>query len=548
MDGNHRLLEHERLQMERIRELDMEELEIEEVDVDFDSSSDDDDDGIPSERGDGGAGQYGGFTFDTCLASLHTYLGEVDATQGRMIFLDGGAIFTLPMFYLEGVVLFPEATLPLRVVQRRFKAAVERALNQTDAPYTIGVVRVYRSSDGLRLCCPTIGTTAEIRQYRRLDDGSLNVVARGQQRFRIRRRWIDVEGTPCAEVQIIQEDVPLRIPKDAFGQLAAVYNWSKCTPSHAESSSVSLSKRQGFEDAESDWECMSATSTFSDSSTMDTRTPTDSPCRYERFDALSSSDEDSMPGHASRLRESYLNKLGGSGQSHDRLSENDSMKSDLAGALPSGRVPIKSAGSFVPTRLKWSHKAPMAFWPHWVYQMYDSYALAQKAADLWKQIIRMPSMDNLVTKPDLLSFHMASKLPMSEATRQELLEIDGVSYRLRREIQLLKSFDLIRCKTCQSVIARRSDMLVMSSDGPLNAYVNPHGFVHEVITVYNANGLALQGRPDKAHSWFPGYAWTITYCASCESNIGWLFTARKKNLLPRSFWGIRSSQVKDSEC
>lgn len=75
------------------------------------------------------------------------------------------------------------------------------------------------------------------------------------------------------------------------------------------------------------------------------------------------------------------------------------------------------------------------------------------AADLWKQIIRMPSMDNLVTKPDLLSFHMASKLPMSEATRQELLEIDGVSYRLRREIQLLKSFDLIRCKTCQVIIS-----------------------------------------------------------------------------------------------
>lgn len=30
------------------------------------------------------------------------YATEVDATQGRMIFLDGGAIFTLPMFYLEG--------------------------------------------------------------------------------------------------------------------------------------------------------------------------------------------------------------------------------------------------------------------------------------------------------------------------------------------------------------------------------------------------------------------------------------------------------------
>ncbi|KAJ0986400.1 hypothetical protein J5N97_004756 [Dioscorea zingiberensis] len=538
MDGD-RLSEHERLQMERIRELDMEELEIEEVD-DYSSSSDDDeDDGLPSEHGDGGAGLYGGFTFDTCLTSLHTYLGEVDATQGRLIFLDGGAILTLPMFYLEGVVLFPEATLPLRVVQQRFKAAVERALNQADAPYTIGVVRVYRSPNGQRLCCPTIGTTAEIRQYRRLDDGSLNVVARGQQRFRIRRRWIDAEGAPCAEVQIIQEGAPLRIPKDAFGQLAAVNNLSKCAPSHPESSRVPLSKHLGYEDAESDWECMSATSTFSDHSMMDMRTPTDSPREGERFDALSSSDDDLISGHAPRLQKCYLNKSGGSDQSHGKLSEDESMRSDLAGASSSGRGPIKSAGQ---------RRAPMAFWPYWVYQMYDSYSLARKAADLWRQVIKMPSMDNLVTKPDLLSFHIASKLPMSEATRQELLEIDGVSYRLQREIQLLKSFDLIRCKTCKSVIARRRDMLVMSSDGPLNAFVNPHGYVHEVITVYNANGLALLGRPDKKHCWFPGYAWTITYCATCESNIGWLFTARKKNLLPRSFWGIRSSQVKDGEC
>lgn len=35
---------------------------------------------------------------------------------------------------------------------------------------------------------------SQIRQYRRLEDGSLNVVTRGQQRFRLRRRWIDVEG------------------------------------------------------------------------------------------------------------------------------------------------------------------------------------------------------------------------------------------------------------------------------------------------------------------------------------------------------------------
>lgn len=57
----------------------------------------------------------------------------------------------------------------------------------------------------------------------------------------------------------------------------------------------------------------------------------------------------------------------------------------------------------------------------------------------------------------------------------------------------------------QTVIARRSDMLVMSSEGPLGAYVNPHGFVYEIMTLQKANGLALIGRAVKEYSWFPGY-------------------------------------------
>lgn len=61
----------------------------------------------------------------------------------------------------------------------------------------------------------------------------------------------------------------------------------------------------------------------------------------------------------------------------------------------------------------------------------------------------MPNMDILVKKPDLLSFHIGSKIPLSDTIRQELLEIDGISYRLRREIELLESFDRVRCKICQ---------------------------------------------------------------------------------------------------
>lgn len=76
-------------------------------------------------------------------------------------------------------------------------------------------------------------------------------------------------------------------------------------------------------------------------------------------------------------------------------------------------------------------------------------SLIKNIAGMWKKIVKEPSMDSLVKKPDLLSYHIASKIPVSESTRQELLEIDGVSYRLRRGIELLGSFDSVRCKTCQ---------------------------------------------------------------------------------------------------
>lgn len=36
------------------------------------------------------------------------------------------------------------------------------------------------------------------------------------------------------------------------------------------------------------------------------------------------------------------------------------------------------------------------------------------------------------------------------------------------------------------------------------AYVNPHGYVHETLTVYKASNLNLMGRPSTQHSWFPG--------------------------------------------
>ncbi|KAL9376411.1 hypothetical protein Peur_030531 [Populus x canadensis] len=542
MEGDDRILEAERHQIEQIRQLDFEELQVEEVD-------DDDDDSSLDDRDASGAGSSDDFTFNTCLASLHTYLGEVEDTHHRLAFLDGGAILNLPLFYLEGVVLFPEATLPLRVIQPNFISAVERALVQVDAPYTVGVVRAYRDSDNRRLRFATVGTTAEIRQYRRLEDGSLNVVTRGQQRFRLKRRWIDVEGVPCGEVQIIQEDMPLRTPKDAFGKLAPLSNlrghkFSSVLPSTF--SSV------GYGHSDNDSEANSEESFETELSLAERRihqSALNSCYGYDMMDESMSSDDDKFMSRPEEMR---------SRRSH--LSETErSLYSDTGKNLGNTTLEIGNSSSLAKkgegskrcwknTDLNQFRRVPRTFWPYWVYSMYDSYCLAEKAADMWKQIVGAPSMDGLVRKPDLLSFYIASKIPVSEETRQELLEIDGISYRLRREIDLLETFDLVRCKTCKIVIARRSDMLVMSSEGPLGAYVNPLGYVHEIMTLQKANGLALIGRATAEYSWFPGYAWTVAECASCEIQMGWLFTATKKKLKPQSFWGIRSSQVAGDTC
>ncbi|XP_068643537.1 uncharacterized protein [Aristolochia californica] len=534
---NDRIRENEQRQMDQIRELDMEELQVEEADEESEDPSD------FSEYGDGGDSSDADFTFDTSLPSLHSYLGDVEHTRGRVSFLDGGAILSLPMFYLEGVILFPEAILPIRVIQSRYKASVEKAMRQADAPYIIGVIRIYHRSGNTRRYCSEVGTTAEIQQYKQLHNGSLNVVTRGQQRFRLRRMWVDNEGTPMAEVQIIQEDKPMRTPKDAFGALASISSSRRSQVGLCGGSSDTSSAMWLKEEDLNDLDHISD-SAASDDSIYDMES------HYSYADVSEdngssgefiSSDEEHKPHSLdNRMRENSKSRFISLG---NRMRESSKPRSVPPALLPD-RQPVKAWAADEP---KWLHRAPRAFWSHWVYRMYDAYSLARRAADMWKEILGISNLDSLTSKPDILSFHIGSKIPVSESTRQELLEIDGISYRLQREIKLLEHFDTVRCKNCLTVIAKRSDTVMMSRDGPLNAYANPHGYVHEVMTLNKATGLALMGSPQREHSWFPGYAWTIAYCATCgaTTNMGWFFTATDKILRPKAFWGIRSSQVAD---
>ncbi|PNY00481.1 protein cereblon, partial [Trifolium pratense] len=322
----------------------------------------------------------GEFTYNTCIASLHTYLGDVDDTHHSSTLLDGGSVLTLPLFCLEGVVLFPGAALPLRVIESNFVAAVERSLSRVDVPYTIGVIRVYSDTATHRMKTASIGTTAQIRQYGRLEDGSLNVVTRGQQRFRLKRCWIDVEGVPYGEIQIIEEDIPSRTPRDVFGKLTPLSN----LPCNRATSSVLPSKNsvdgQGSENEESDTE-----ESFENELSSTERRIHQSLIRssYEYDESASSTDDKLTYESDQEMRSDLNDSVTSTPLLHDHEKDPENLDSIIGSCSSSGKQ------SSIREGLNWrsknkdlysSHRISRAFLPGWVYCMFDSYSLAQRAA------------------------------------------------------------------------------------------------------------------------------------------------------------------------
>jgi|SRR6218665_1837372 len=85
------------------------------------------------------------------------------------------------------------------------------------------------------------------------------------------------------------------------------------------------------------------------------------------------------------------------------------------------------------------------------------------------------------------------------------------------------------CSRCSQPIASKKDVFSMSVEGPLGAYVNPGGYVHETLTVYKAQGLNLTGPPSEESSWFPGSVFDIFSLI----HSGYFYSASSSPLLLR---------------
>ncbi|KXJ24585.1 protein cereblon [Exaiptasia diaphana] len=188
--------------------------------------------------------------------------------------------------------------------------------------------------------------------------------------------------------------------------------------------------------------------------------------------------------------------------------------------------------------------ASLSSWPAWVYKLYDPFRLMDEIKlelQRWSQTIRL---ENVPADPIDFSYWVAANLPLDDTLKIELLNIDCTTQRLRKELDIMHKCSVLCCRDCNSTIAYKTDLFCMSLDGPLAAYVNPHGWVHETLTFYKATGVRLRGRPTAENSWFPGYAWTIAECQQCVNHLGWRFTSVKKGLTPSKFWGLTRASLK----
>ena len=127
----------------------------------------------------------------------------------------------LPLFPLN-LVLFPGMDLPLHIFEERYRDMIGECL-ENDAPFGVVLIK-----DGPEVGAPAdperIGTSTRILRSEMLDQGRMNIMTRGQQRFEIEeivqrvphvvgrvRYLVDIEGEDCAELipQVNEEYVDL---------------------------------------------------------------------------------------------------------------------------------------------------------------------------------------------------------------------------------------------------------------------------------------------------------------------------------------------------
>lgn len=97
---------------------------------------------------------------------------------------------------------------------------------------------------------------------------------------------------------------------------------------------------------------------------------------------------------------------------------------------------------------------------------------------------------------------------------------------------------IICCKACQQIITK-DEFSVSINGNHEHIQCNPYGITF-IFRCFNQTWHCLSvGEAQSAHSWFPGFHWTLVLCESCTTHLGWKFS----NLEGDVFWGLISERL-----
>jgi len=123
--------------------------------------------------------------------------------------LEGIALFPLH------TVLFPDGLLPLRLFEQRYLEMAKGCLRE-DRPF--GVCRIREGQEVGEPATPeTVGCLARIAHCDMAQLGVLNIVARGERRFRVLERYVERDGLVRAAVELLAEEHDAGVPEDLKG-------------------------------------------------------------------------------------------------------------------------------------------------------------------------------------------------------------------------------------------------------------------------------------------------------------------------------------------
>ena len=96
----------------------------------------------------------------------------------------------------------------------------------------------------------------------------------------------------------------------------------------------------------------------------------------------------------------------------------------------------------------------------------------------------------------------------------------------------------VYCATCSHVISHIDHRIEVGGSHD-HHFTNPHGFRFHLGCYREALGCTVNGPPNAADTWFPGYRWRLAQCEECAIHLGWFFAHGNDH----AFFGLITDRI-----